>query len=83
MLDSCDPRPDVLQGRLTDKHFAAQLDQVVANAAGYESYADAAEFFELTYPTQGLRDLLDSTFARLSGLPRASGGGGVISRALG
>ena len=38
---------------------------MVANAAGYESYADADRFFDLTYPTQGLRDLLSGTFGRL------------------
>ena len=65
IIVSCTPREDVLTGGLTDKHFAAQLDQVVANAAGYESYADADRFFDLTYPTQGLRDLLGGTFARL------------------
>ena len=65
ILNSCSPREDVLSGGLTDKHFAAQLDQVVANAAGYESYADADRFFDLTYPTQGLRDLLSGTFGRL------------------
>lgn len=52
-----------------DKHFAAQLDQVVHGAAGYETYADAERFFELTFPTRGLRDLLAGTFARLSGRP--------------
>lgn len=66
ILESCKPRDDVLTGGLTDKHFAAQLDQVVANAAGYEDYADADRFFDLTYPTQGLRDLLGGTFGRLS-----------------
>ena len=69
ILDSCTPREDVRTGGLTDKHFAAQLDQVVANAAGYESYADANQFFDLTYPTQGLRDLLGGTFARLGSTP--------------
>ena len=51
--DACTPRSDVLAGGLEDKHFAAQLDQVVIGAAGYEAYADAEQFFALTYPTQG------------------------------
>ena len=89
ILDSCTPREDVLTGGLTDKHFAAQLDQVVANAAGYESYADADRFFDLTYPTQGLRDLLEGTFGRLSASsPRRIdsiniGGGGGREKPLG
>jgi hypothetical protein len=67
--DTCTPRADVLGGRLVDKHFAAQLDQVIRQAEGYESYSDAASFFDLTYPTAGLKELLAGTFARLSGQP--------------
>ncbi|MCY4057241.1 MAG: DUF499 domain-containing protein, partial [Gammaproteobacteria bacterium] len=69
---TCIPRADILAGGLVDKHFAAQLDQVVRRAPGYEAYADAERFFELTFPTRGLRDLLAGTFARLSGQPRAA-----------
>jgi len=69
---TCVPRADILAGGLVDKHFAAQLDQVVRRAPGYEAYADAERFFELTFPTRGLRDLLAGTFARLSGRPRAA-----------
>ncbi len=65
--ETCRPRPDVLAGGLVDKHFAAQLDQVVRDAEGYETYADADSFFALTFPTQGLKELLRGTFARLSG----------------
>lgn len=71
--DACTPRSDVLHGGLEDKHFAAQLDQVVTGAAGYEAYADAEQFFALTYPTHGLQDLLASTFSRLN--PPPPGGG--------
>lgn len=70
--ETCTPRADVLAGGLVDKHFAAQLDQVVSGASGYEAYADAELFFELTFPTRGLRDLLAGTFARLSGRPGAT-----------
>lgn len=70
--DACTPRADVLRGGLEDKHFAAQLDQVVIGASGHEAYADAEQFFALTYPTQGLKDLLASTFSRLN-----SPGGGA------
>ena len=65
--ETCTPREDVLQGGLLDKHFAAQLDQVIRNADGYETYSDAESFFSLTYPTAGLQALLAGTFARLSG----------------
>ncbi len=64
---TCTPRDDVLRGGLSDDHFAAQLDQIVCDPAGYAVYGDPDEFFAVTYPTEGLRRLLESTFARLSG----------------
>ncbi|WP_419863001.1 DUF499 domain-containing protein [Candidatus Poriferisodalis sp.] len=66
IVESCVPREDVLKGGLVDKHFAAQLDQVIRNAVGYHDYADPDSFFKITHPTKGLRDLLAGTFARLS-----------------
>ncbi len=65
--ETCKPREEVLRGGLVDKHFAAQLDQVIADAPGYHDYADAESFFKITHPTRGLKDLLAGTFARLSG----------------
>ncbi|MXX42195.1 MAG: ATP-binding protein [Acidimicrobiales bacterium] len=67
VVDSCVPRPDVLGGGLVDKHFAAQLDQVIRGSVGYHDYADPDSFFKITHPTKGLRELLAGTFARLSG----------------
>ena len=64
---TCTPRSDVLTGGLSDNHFAAQLDQVVRNPTAYPVYGDPTEFFALTHPTAGLRDLLTRTFGRLSG----------------
>src|SRR5688500_2024376 len=64
---TCAPRQDVLAGGLADNHFAAQLDQVVRSPKEYPVYGDPDEFFALTYPTQGLRDLLERTFGRLTG----------------
>ena len=69
--DACTPRAEVLRGGLEERHFAAQLDQVVLGAPGYEAYADAEQFFSLTYPTAGLKDLLAGTFSRLN--PRGGG----------
>ncbi len=63
VVDSCVPRPDVLGGGLVDKHFAAQLDQVVRGSVGYHDYADPDSFFKITHPTNGLRELLAGTFA--------------------
>ncbi|WP_419837622.1 DUF499 domain-containing protein [Candidatus Poriferisodalis sp.] len=67
VVETCVPREDVLRGGLVDKHFAAQLDQVVRGAVGYHDYADPDSFFKITHPTNGLRELLAGTFARMSG----------------
>ncbi len=72
----------MLAGGLEDRHFAAQLDQVVIGATGYEAYADAEQFFALTYPTEGLKDLLSSTFARLNPPTAAAPGGGQALRSI-
>lgn len=65
---TCAPRSDVLEGGLSDNHFAAQLDQVVRHPEAYPVYGDPNEFFAITFPTAGLRDLLARTFARISGV---------------
>jgi hypothetical protein len=67
ITQTCTPRSDVLAGGLSDNHFAAQLDQVVRDPGAYPVYGDPTEFFAITYPTAGLRDLLTRTFGRLSG----------------
>lgn len=62
----CDPRPDVLAGAVTESDFAADLAQVVRGTAP-EEYRDPARFFENTYPTRGLKNLLANVCRRLSG----------------
>jgi hypothetical protein len=75
---TCTPREDVLGGGLADNHFAAQLDQVVRNPAGYPVYGDPNAFFAITYPTSGLRQLLTWTFGRISGAHIPGAEHGVI-----
>lgn len=75
---ACVPRPDVLAGSMSDNQFAAQLDKVVRDPDGYEVYADPDRFFELTYPTSGLKDLLAKTFGRLNGAKGDTGDHGVL-----
>ena len=69
VFDLCTPRPDILQGRVTEAEFAADLARVLADEAGtgYADYADPARFFANTYPTRGLKDLLANVCRRLSG----------------
>lgn len=73
---TCTPREDVLAGKLTDQHFAAQLDAVVRDPDAYPVYGQADAFFALTYPTAGLKELLRRVFGRLSGT--SDGESGVV-----
>ena len=62
----CEPHPDVLEARFSDAEFAANLAHVDQGEGG-EEYTDPAAFFRITYATEGLRRVLISTIARLSG----------------
>lgn len=73
ITSTCEPRKDVLSGSLSDEHFAADLDHIVRDPSSYPVYGDPEEFFALTHPTKGLRDLLTRTFARLSGAKGIAG----------
>lgn len=72
------PREDVRAGQLTDAHFAAQLDQIVRDPAAYPVYGDPEKFFEITYPTSGLKRLLSRVFGRLSGAKVEGAEHGVV-----
>ena len=61
-----EPHPDVREGNFRQAEFAADLAAVMRNAAAPE-YQEAREFFERTYMTEGLRDLLANGFRRLTG----------------
>jgi hypothetical protein len=66
LFDICQPREDVLSGRVRESEFAADLAAVLRGDAPPE-YQDAAAFFANTYPTEGLRSLVGNVFQRLSG----------------
>lgn len=63
------PHKDILEGRLDESVFAADLSDVVAGR-GPEEYRDAQTFFRKTFPTAGLVDLLAGVVARLAGKGR-------------
>ena len=67
IFDICQPRPDVLVGRVADADFAADLASVIDGRPSAE-YPEPAHFFANTYPTRGLRDSLANVCRRLSGL---------------
>ena len=60
------PHRDVREGRFAQAEFAADLRQVVRGEAAPE-YGDPASFFERTFITDGLRDLIRTAARRLSG----------------
>ncbi|HLP62364.1 MAG TPA: DUF499 domain-containing protein, partial [Candidatus Deferrimicrobium sp.] len=60
------PHKDILEGRLTLDTFAADLWEV-AQKRGPDEYKDAALFFEKTYITEGLQNLLDIVERRING----------------
>ena len=58
------PRADILSGELDEAIFAANLADVLHGRAPLE-YRDPARFFQQTYPTQGLVNLLATVARRL------------------
>lgn len=70
IFDSCKPRSEVLKGELRDEIFAARLRDVIIGKAD-PVYQDPAVFFDNTYPTEGLKLLLDEALGRLTGLKPA------------
>ncbi|NPA49345.1 MAG: ATP-binding protein [Thermodesulfobacteria bacterium] len=62
------PHKDIREGFLDERVFAADLGDVLAGRAPAE-YQDARLFFRRTYPTKGLKELLENVFSRLSGGP--------------
>ena len=64
IYELCRPRADVLEGRIRDQDFAADLSQVLKGTAP-ELYKNPALFFANTHPTRGLRDLFEAMVDRL------------------
>ncbi|GAB4547126.1 MAG: DUF499 domain-containing protein [Anaerolineae bacterium] len=71
IFDTCEPRPEVLKGDLREEIFAARLKDVVDGRAD-PVYQEPATFFDNTYPTEGLKLLLDEALGRLSGVKPAN-----------
>lgn len=66
VFDTCEPEADVLTGELGEEKFAAHLRDVMGGSAD-RVYRDPSIFFERTYPTTGLKQLLEEALGRLSG----------------
>ena len=59
------PHKDIREGKLSEAIFAADLGDVVYGKAPLE-YQDASIFFQKTYLTSGLRNLLENVLSRLN-----------------
>ena len=73
ILQTCTPRPDIIEGTFNPEIFTASLSQVLQAYEDSQSiktvYTDPEIFFkEATYPTGGLKTVLASTVGRLSGI---------------
>ena len=66
------PHDDVARGEFTASEFAADLHLVHTKQALAPEYGDPVEFFNRTYLTEGLADLLSRALRRLSGDANAS-----------
>ena len=75
IYDLCTPRDEVLKGELREDIFAARLKDVMDNTAD-PVYQDPATFFENTFPTSGLKTLLNDALGRLVG--NAAGKNAII-----
>jgi hypothetical protein len=60
------PHKDIIEGHFDESIFAADLGNVMAGNAPVE-YLDGAMFYEKTYLTKGLKELLESVLQRISG----------------
>ena len=65
--DVIHPNNDVIEGTFRKSEFAADLQEVYEGNAKTEEYGETKIFFNQTYITPGLRDLLVNTLKRLAG----------------
>src|SRR3954447_6945186 len=66
------PHDDVATGNFQAAEFAADLYKVAATDDAGKDYAEPVQFFERTYLTEGLRDLIERAVRRLAGDQNAS-----------
>lgn len=73
VLETCQPRAELLQGTFNPEIFTASLGPILSYYRGQQTsvdsiYTNAELFFgQATYPTQGLKSALTEVFARIAG----------------
>jgi len=65
ILDTCIPRKEILSGSLKEEIFAAKIRPVVEGKAP-QVYQDSHVFFANTFPTDGIKTLIQEVFSRLT-----------------
>lgn len=59
LFNASNPRDDILEGNLEGEQFAASIGAVSHDPEEtLDIYSEARDFFEKTYPTAGLKELL-------------------------
>lgn len=59
------PHPDVRTGQYASAEFAADLHQVATGKSTSEEYSDPIQFFNRTYLTEGIKELLTNAARRI------------------
>ena len=72
ILQSCTPRPEILQGELNDAIFAAEFGLILEGRAD-PVYQEAERFLANTHPTQNLKQIVETVFDKLAN-PADNGG---------
>jgi len=73
IMQTCTPRPDIIQGTFNPEIFTASLSHVMEfyrteNSTIDTLYTNASLFFgEATYPTEGLKNILQTALGRVAG----------------
>jgi len=63
--EACIPRPEIIEGTLTEAELAISL-QAVAQGRAQPPYDDPATFFEATHITRNLQTILENILGRLT-----------------
>jgi len=66
VTSECVPRDDVVAGEIEEEQYAASVHSVTHGTNVPEVYGDPITFFTRTYPTNGLKEVLEHVASRLT-----------------
>jgi predicted AAA+ superfamily ATPase len=81
VTSECVPRDDVVAGEIEEEQYAASVHSVAHGTNVPEVYDDPVTFFTRTYPTNGLKEVLEHVASRLTAAHegRDSGRNGTVT----